>query len=133
MFSFCNYFNSKNFYYLKLNNDFVIESNERNNLNENANITKNNIVTSILNKSKNQFQNNNVNKMQKNDSRLFMNLPIKNSQIEPTFKILKQSTSLKILPSFFAKNNEGRLLEKYKEFINNQLNIINILKKLDVI
>ena len=132
MFSFCNYFNSKNFYYLKLNNDFVIESNERNNLNENANITKNNIVTSILNKSKNQFQNN-VNKMQKNDSRLFMNLPIKNSQIEPTFKILKQSTSLKILPSFFGKNNEGRLLEKYKEFINNQLNIINILKKLDVI
>ena len=131
--SFFNYFNAKNSYYLKLIKDYVIENNDRISLNENANITKNNILTSILNKSKNQLQINNINKMQKNDSRLFMNLPVKNSTNESKYKLFRQSSSLKILPSIFINKNERILFKKYKEYINNQLNIMNILKKLDVI
>jgi len=131
--SFFNYYNSKNSYYLKLIHDFVIENKKSNNINYNGNLKNNNFLTSILNKSKNDIQNSNLNIIQKNDSRLIINLPIKNSKIEISFLILKKSTTLRILPSFCSKKSVIRLLQKYKEFINNRLNIINILKKLEVI
>ena len=131
--SFFNYFNAKNSYYLKLIHDFVIENKKSNNINYNGNLKNNNFLTSILNKSKNDIQNSNLNIIQKNDSRFIINLPIKNSKIEISFLILKKSTTLRILPSFCSKKSVIRLLQKYKEFINNRLNIINILKKLEVI
>ena len=41
--------------------------------------------------------------------------------------------SIKILPSFFHKKNHNETLSFYKEFINNRLNVFNVLKKLETI
>ena len=50
-----------------------------------------------------------------------------------SFRLVKSSVIAKILPSIFINNESKNTLLIYKEFINNRLNIINILKKLEMI
>ena len=50
-----------------------------------------------------------------------------------SFLLIKSSVATKILPSIFMNQEYKKTLLIYKEFINNRLNIINILKKLEMI
>ena len=50
-----------------------------------------------------------------------------------SFLLIKSSVATKILPSIFMNQELKKTLLIYKEFINNRLNIINILKKLEMI
>ena len=50
-----------------------------------------------------------------------------------SFLLIKSSVVTKILPSIFMNQELKKTLLIYKEFINNRLNIINILKKLEMI
>ena len=50
-----------------------------------------------------------------------------------SFNLIKSSVATKFFPSIFINNESKNTLLIYKEFINNRLNIINILKKLEMI
>ena len=126
--SILNYFNSQNSYYLKLIKDFIID-------NKNINITSksksnlNQLNTSIFNKSKNNISSS-IDICNKKEIGLAPNQRI-NSRM--SFRLVKSSVIAKILPSIFINNESKKILLIYKEFINNRLNIINILKKLEMI
>ena len=143
-----NYYNAENSYYLKLIKDFIIVNKYKhsnsinqsnNNINSNLSIVNNNDdkskktpfhLTSSLNpKTKNAHGS--IDFTSKNDSGLILNKKI--PKLDNSFHILNTSLSTKFLPSFFAKKKYKETLILYKEFINNRLNIINILKKLEMI
>ena len=124
--SIINYFNSMNTYYLKLINDFIIEDR----IIDKQNKSLVHLNSSILGKS-NLHLNNNL-ELNKTE-----NL---NSNIKPTnilkvdsFKKINSSLSYRVLPIMFASKEAKLAYELYKGLINKRLNIINILKKLEVI
>ena len=126
--SILNYFNSQNSYYLKLIKDFIID-------NKNINVTSksksnlNQLNSSIFNKSKNNISSS-IDICNKKDLGLTSNQKM-NSKM--SFLLIKSSVVTKILPSIFMNQELKKTLLIYKEFINNRLNIINILKKLEMI
>jgi hypothetical protein len=144
-----NYYNSGNSYYLKLIKDFIIvnkfkQSNSINqsniNINSNISIVNNNnddkrkkthfhLASSLIPKTKNALGS--IDFTSKNDSAL--NLNKKMTKLDYSFHILNSSITTKILPSFFTKKKYNETLILYKKFINNRLNIINVLKKLEMI
>lgn len=63
----------------------------------------------------------------KNDS--VINLNKKNL----SFHYIRKSVSFKIFPSVFINKQAKHILLFYKSYINKRLNVINILKKLEVI
>ena len=123
-----NYYNSQNSYYLKLIKDFIID-------NKNINVTSksksnlNQLNSSIFNKSKNNISSS-IDICNKKDLGLTSNQKM-NSKM--SFLLIKSSVVTKILPSIFMNQELKKTLLIYKEFINNRLNIINILKKLEMI
>ena len=50
-----------------------------------------------------------------------------------SFHILNRSISTKFLPTLFISKKTKSAIAMYKEFINTRLNIIHILKKLELI
>ena len=126
--SMLNYYNSQNSYYLKLIKDFIID-------NKNINVTSksksnlNQLNSSIFNKSKNNISSS-IDICNKKDLGLTSNQKM-NSKM--SFLLIKSSVVTKILPSIFMNQELKKTLLIYKEFINNRLNIINILKKLEMI
>ena len=50
-----------------------------------------------------------------------------------SFHLLNRSISTKFLPTMFISKKTKSAIAMYKEFINTRLNIINILKKLELI
>ena len=125
--SFLNYFNSQNSYYLKIIHDFIIEDkfNEK---------WKNNIVklNSSMNGKSIKISNNSNNDISKNESCINTVGQIHWVK-EDAFRKIDSSISNKIFPIYFANKETKQLFQMYKELINQRLNIINILKKLEVI
>ena len=157
-----NYYNSQNSYYLKIIKDFIIKNklsenyiskkknkenksiknykhkdiNEKEN-NSNNNNNNNVILPSLFGKSnlessvdiftKNKQTNFNIN--QNSNKYHKKNLP----KVRASFKIINKSFSTKVLPSIFSNKNHYKTMKMYKEFINDRLNVINILKKLEII
>jgi hypothetical protein len=127
--TFLNYFYSMNTYYLKIINDFIIENKivEKNNkkqyLHQNSSMV-------IFPKFKNNFNN----EISKNDSGINHNFTnnIHLVKIESFLKI-NSSISNKIFPIQFSNKETKDIFLFYKELVNQRLNIINILKKLEVI
>ena len=141
-----NYYNSENSYYLKLIKDFIIVNKfkqtsliSQSNINSNLSIVNNNedknkktafhLTSSINPKNRNAIGS--IDFTAKNDSRLNLNKTI--SKLDYSYHILRTSLTTKILPSFFTKKKYKETLSLYKNFINNRLNIINILQKLEMI
>ena len=118
--TFLNYFNSQNTYYLKIINDFIIEDKEK---------SKKKIlrINSSIHQKSNKFHNNS-NDISKNES--YNNI---NCVKADSFHKINSSLSNKIFPIIFAKKETKDLFLMYKELINQRLNIIYILKKLEVI
>ncbi len=56
-----------------------------------------------------------------------------NSKLQSNYNFVNSSVSTRILPSIFCKNKKHDILFIYKEFINDRLNVIHILKKLETI
>jgi len=125
--SILNYFNSQNSYYLKLIKDFIID-NENINISPKPRIILNPLNSSIFNKFK--YMSSNIDIFDKKKSRLKLN---QNMNSNYSFHIIKSSVFTKFFPSIFINNEAKNTLLIYKEFINNRLNIINILKKLEMI
>ena len=127
--TFLNYFYSMNTYYLKIINDFIIENKivEKNNkkqyLHQNSSMV-------IFPKFKNNFNN----EISKNDLGINHNFTnnIHLVKIESFLKI-NSSISNKIFPIQFSNKETKDIFLFYKELVNQRLNIINILKKLEVI
>ena len=53
--------------------------------------------------------------------------------IRKSFAIVEKSVSAKLLPAFLSNKKTTKILKMYKEFINDRLNVINILQKLEII
>ena len=144
--SMLNYYNSQNSYYLKLIKDFIIKNKtnkllnniSQNNNNYNSNISQNDDnkqkkfhVTSSMNTKMKMPPQNSLEIISKNDSGLMLNKKL--PKLENSFHFINSSISTKVLPGFFANKKYKSTLILYKQFINNRLNIINILKKLEMI
>ena len=128
--SIFNYFNSENSYYIKLIKYFVIENKILNNNNiSKTKILSKNITSTIFYKSKS-----NIDYLQKNESGIII-VPKKENihKIESSFKSMKSSFLIRFLPSIFINKKNKNTLLMYKSFINSRLNVINILKKLEMI
>ena len=129
-----NYYNSNNSYYLKLIQDFIIENkrtgqNIKNSKRFSYHFTAKkyfNKYDFINNQSSNETlvlkKNRNINNSLKN-----------NSKLQSNYNFVNSSVSTRILPSIFCKNKKHDILFIYKEFINDRLNVIHILKKLETI
>ncbi len=74
---------------------------------------------------------NSLEMVSKNDSGLHLNRKL--PKLDYSFHFINSSISTKVLPGFFANKKYISTLVLYKQFINNRLNIINILKKLEMI
>ena len=121
---YINYFNSMNTYYLRIINDFIIENkiadkNKKQILHVNSSIA-------MFPKSKVNLNNDNS----QNESGINNNINL--VKIESFMKI-NSSLSNKIFPIHFSNKETKSLFLFYKELVNQRLNIINILKKLEVI
>ena len=126
--AFLNYFNGSNSYYFRLIKDFVLDYG-MNNVEKMRKTTNNlHLTSSILGKSKNS-QNNLANS--KNESGII--LDNKKFQKFESFHLLNRSISSKFLPTLFVSKKTKAAIAMYKSFINKRLNIINILKKLEII
>ena len=125
--AFLNHFNGLNSYYFRLIKDYVIDYNLNNidNKKKNHNI---HLTSSILGKSKNSQ---NILANSKNESGII--LDNKKIQKFESFHLLNRSISTKFLPTMFISKKTKSAIAMYKEFINTRLNIINILKKLELI
>ena len=126
--SMLNYYNSRNSYYLKLINDFIIENKEYNNSEKKHQRNTSDSISIINNDKIISFQNSN-DKLIRKKSLQFSIL----RRNENNYKKINSSLSIKILPSFFYKKKYFEILSFYKEFINNRLNVFNVLKKLETI
>ena len=144
-----NYYNSQNSYYLKIIKDFIIINKLPEKYISQKNIINNlNILPFILPKSKNNFEssldiltrnknnynilsinNNNNNKKNNNNNNSPKNFP----NMRGSFGLINKSITTKILPSIFLNKKNNKTLKIYKEFINDRLNVLNILKKLEII
>ena len=122
-----NYFNSQNSYYLKLIKDFIID-NKNINITSKSKINVNQLNSSIFNKSKNISSSLDI-----FDKKEIGLTPIQKINNNNPIQLIKSSISIKFLPSIFINKESKKILLIYKEFINNRLNIINILKKLEMI
>ncbi len=141
--SMLNYYNSQNSYYLKLIKDFIIENkankllHNMSNNNNNSNLSqieenkKKIHVTSSMNTKLKMPPPNSLEMVSKNDSGLHLNRKL--PKLDYSFHFINSSISTKILPIFFANKKYKTTLMLYKQFINNRLNIIIILKKLEMI
>ena len=121
---YINYFNSMNTYYLRIINDFIIENkiadkNKKQILRVNSSIA-------MFPKSKVNLNNDNS----QNESGINNNINL--VKIESFMKI-NSSLSNKIFPIHFSNKETKSLFLFYKELVNQRLNIINILKKLEII
>ena len=119
-----NYFNSKNSFYLKI----IKNLNIRNNMVNSELYKKRNAIklnSSLAKSAGNILDYNNENT--KNDS--IINLNKKNL----SYNYIRKSVSFKIFPSAFINKEAKHILLFYKSYINKRLNVINILKKLEVI
>ena len=124
--SLLNYFNSMNTYYLKIINDFIIEDK----IMEKQNKSLVHVNSSLLAKSNLNLNNNlELNKTENANSNI---VPINLLKVD-SFRRIKSSLSYRILPIIFASKEAKMAYQIYKGLINNRLNIINILKKLEVI
>ena len=140
---FCNllnYYNSQNSYYLKIIKDFIIKNNisEKYIFKKHNNISNNfNVLTSFLPKSKNNLESSiDIFTKNKNHNRLNININNNSKNIphmRASFGLMNKSISTKILPSIFLNKKNNKTLIMYKEFINDRLNVLNILKKLEII
>ena len=126
--SLLNYYNSRNSYYLNLIKDFIIENKELNNSVKNHKRNTSYYISNFNNDKILNFQNSNDNLIKKQS--LQLNLLKRNDK---NYKKINSSLSIKILPSFFYKKKHHEILSFYKEFINNKLNVFNVLKKLETI
>ncbi len=111
-----------------------------NSMDKEKNIDNNNIV-----KIKNSFDNSYIDKIKNNvensidifsrNKMLINDNPNKKNvhKIKKSFAIVEKSVSAKFLPSFLSNKKTTKILKMYKEFINDRLNVINILKKLEII
>ena len=127
-FSFLNYYNAKNSYYLKLIKDFVIENKNNNNFPK-VKINSNHLTSTIFYKTKS-----NIDCFGKNESGIIMNQKRPSTQkIETSFNKIKSSIYLRILPTIFISKKNSQTLILYQNFINSRLSIINILKKIEMI
>ena len=120
-----NYFNSKNSYYFKIMKNLNIDNYI--NYIEHSKKQSINFTSNIFGKSTANLQENNIENT-KND---FGFLNINNKNV--SFNLTRKSISVKILPSIFINKEAKSILKMYKQFINNRLNVINIIKKLEVI
>ena len=128
--SLMNYNNSQNSYYLKIVKDFIIENkNMKIEIKQNKNSV---LMTSIINnkyKSKNNEDQNSVDALENRKTINMNNIP----KLTSSFHLISNSLSTKVLPSFFSNKKHSQTLSLYKKFINNRLNVINILKRLETI
>ena len=112
-----------NTYYLKIINDFIIENKIAD---KNKKQCIQNSSMAIFPKSKNNI-NNDISRI---DSGLNNNINL--VKLESFFKI-NSSISNKIFPIQFSNKETKDIFLFYKELVNQRLNIINILKKLEII
>ena len=123
--SFLNYFNSINTYYLKIINDFILEDK----IIDKQNKSILHLNSSVLGKSNlNLNFNTELNKSDKNSNIKSINLVKVDS-----FQKINSSLSYRVLPIIFASKEVKLAYEIYKSLIHNRTNIINILKKLEVV
>ena len=123
--SIINYFNSINTYYLKIINDFILEDK----IIDKQNKSILHLNSSVLGKSNlNLNFNTELNKSDKNSNIKSINLVKVDS-----FQKINSSLSYRVLPIIFASKEVKLAYEIYKSLIHNRTNIINILKKLEVV
>ena len=118
---------------------------------------KNNLDCSYISKLNNNIDNNSILRINKNidnnqtskkkkyfessidifsKSKMIMKDSTKSKNvynIRKSFAIVEKSVSAKLLPAFLSNKKTTKILKMYKEFINDRLNVINILKKLEII
>ena len=102
---------------------------------DNFNITKirNNFDNSYISKIKSNFESS-IDMYSRNKLMINHNPNKKNVyKIKKSFPMVERSISVKLLPSFLSNKKKNQILKMYKEFINDRLNVINILKKLEII
>ena len=121
-----NYFNSKNSYYLKLIKDFII-NNEDYIIDQNSHVVQ--ITSSLFGKSFIKLPN--KTNISKNES--ISDLSNQKTTKIKQFNKINSSLVSKVFPTLFIGKEAKFILELYKEFINKRLNVISILKKLEVI
>ena len=126
--SMLNYYNSQNSYYLKLIKDFIIENKEMKNYEKKNMRNTFYYISNISGDKILNFQNSNDNLIRKKS--LQLNRLRRNAN---NYNKINSLLSIKILPSFFHNKNHNETLSFYKEFINNRLNVLNVLKKLETI
>ncbi len=125
-FHLLNYFNSKNSYYLKLIKDFII-NNEDYIIDQNSHVVQ--ITSSLFGKSFVKIPN--KTNISKNES--ISDLSNQKTTKIKQFNKINASLVSKVFPTLFIGKEAKFILELYKEFINKRLNVISILKKLEVI
>ena len=126
-----NYYNSVNSYYLKIIKDFVKDKVNEKKIEKNNQI--NNIIPSVIGKTKSNLESS-IDVFSRNNQGFAINSNNKHiSKFNNNFRAINKSVTIKILPSLFTNKQTSKTLSLYKEFINDRLNIINILKKLEFI
>ena len=131
-----NYYNSQNSYYLKIIKDFIIE----NKISEKYILQKKNpnlnkfISTFVI--KKRSYLESSLERLSKHKSSILINNSFHKHyvpKITKSFALVEKSISVKFLPSFLASKKAKKILKMYQEFINDRLNVINILQKLEII
>ncbi len=124
-----NYFNSKNSFYLKIIKDYFKENKNS----EKIIAHKNNPISNVLiGKSKSNLESS-IEIFTKNKSAISLNKKKNSSKIQQNLGVLNKSISIKMLPNVLINNKINRTFNMYKDFINDRLNVINIIKKLELI
>ena len=132
--SLMNYNNSQNSYYLKLIKDFIVENKLSNKyIMQKKHKSLNNLINTYIGKAKNNFENS-FDILSKQKSILMINSPKKKNfpKLRKSFAKVERSMTIKLLP-FLGNKKTNQILSMYKEFINDRLNVINILQKLEII
>ena len=132
--SLLNYYNSQNSYYLKLIKDFIVENKLSNKyIMQKKHKSLNNLINTYIGKAKNNFESS-FDILSKQKSILMINSPKKKNfpKLRKSFAKIERSMTIKLLP-FLGNKKTNQILSMYKEFINDRLNVINILQKLEII
>ena len=127
-----NFYNSNNSYYLKIIKDYLKENKNQEKFSIHKNNPISNIIPSVVGKSKSNLENS-IEIFTKNNPVFSSKKKKSNNQINPILGGLNKSLSIKILPTVLMNKKITKTLNMYKEFINDKLNIINIIKKMEFI
>ena len=127
-----NYYNSKNSFYLKIIKDYLKENKNPEKYSIHKNNPINNIIPTVAGKSKSNLESS-IEIFTKNNPAFPSNKKRSINKIQPNLGVLSKALSIKILPSVLINKKTTQTFNLYKEFINDRLNVINIIKTMELI